>query len=99
MADQGESKPQSQGGLSSMMEINEALTQVTSSIPSTQAYTSTVPQYQHQQSPHTIPYQQPHLGGQSPPTYAAGPDHQPYHSYSLGQYQLDPSSAGYQYRG
>src|SRR5947207_3554290 len=98
MEDQGKSKPESQGGLSSMTEITDALPKVTPSVPpSMQVYASPIPQSQYQQSPPTIPYQQPHPTGQSPPIYGAGPDNQTYYSYSQGQRQLDPSLTGYQY--
>ena len=98
MENQGESRPQTQGGLSSMTEINEALPKVTSSIPSTPLYTSTIPQYQYQQSPTIFHYPQSYSSGQSP-TYAGGPDNQTYYTYALGQQQLDPSSIRYQYGG
>jgi hypothetical protein len=78
-----------------MTEINEALS---SGIPSTPLYTSTIPQYQYQQSTSVFPYTQPYSNGQSP-TYSAGPDSQTYYSHSLGQQQLDPSSTGYLYGG
>lgn len=97
MGDQEESRPQPQGGLSSMTEITEALPKTTSSIPSTPLYTSTIPQHQYQ-SPATFPYPQPYFGGQSP-TYAAGPDNQTYYTHPPVQQQLDPSSTGYQYGG
>lgn len=97
MGDQGETKPETQSGLSSMTEINEALPEVTSNTPPAPVYQSATPQFQYQQSPPTVPYQQSYTGGRSPPSYAQMPIENPlYYSYPLGQ-QPDPSSAGYQY--
>ena len=98
MGDQGESRRQTGSGLSSTVEINETLPEVTSSIPSTPLHTPRIPHYQYHQSPIAFPYPHPYSSGQSP-TYAAGSGNQTFGSYSLGQQQLEPSSTGHQYGG